>query len=85
MKVLFFAYLRDKAGTSEMSVSPPETVTDVTGLIAWLRTEHDGPAKALKDMAAVRIAVNQTYAKPEQTIGPDDEIAFFPPVTGGRS
>ena len=55
----------------------------VAELVAWLRDRGPGHAEALKDLSSIRVAVNQSYAKPGDPIGPDDEVALFPPVTGG--
>jgi len=83
VKVLYFARLREKAGTAEEDVSPPAEVMDVGGLIGWLRDRGGGPAAALADLSTVRIAVNREHAGLDHAVGPDDEVAFFPPVTGG--
>ncbi len=83
MKVLYFAWLREKAGRAEEQVAPPGTVTTVQALIDWIRERGGGPADALGDMAAVRVAVNQEYAMLDHPVKPGDEVAFFPPVTGG--
>jgi sulfur-carrier protein len=83
VKVLYFAWLREKAGLSEEDVAPPDTIRDVAGLIAWIRGRGGGPAEALADLAAVRVAVNQEFAALDHPVGAGDEVAFFPPVTGG--
>ncbi len=83
MKVLYFAWLRDKVGFGEESVTPPTDVGDVAGLVDWLRGRGGGHAEALADMAMVRVAVNQEYVTLDQPVAADDEVAFFPPVTGG--
>ena len=53
------------------------------GLLDWLKGRGPGFAEALADLSVVRVAVNQEFAEPDQAIGPNDEIALFPPVTGG--
>lgn len=83
MKVLYFAWLRQKAGVGEEEVSPPPEVKDVSGLIAWLKQRGPGHAEALADLAVVRVAVNQDYVPLDHPVKPGDEVAFFPPVTGG--
>ena len=83
MKLLYFAWLKQKIGTDSEEVSLPDGVSDVAGLMTWLKGRGDGYAVALKDEAIIRVAVNQTYAKPDTPIGDSDEIALFPPVTGG--
>lgn len=83
MRIVYFAYLREKAGFAETEVSPPPSVRDVRGLIEWLRTQGEGHARALADMTHVRVAVNQSHAALDQPVGAGDEVALFPPVTGG--
>ncbi|MDJ0893713.1 MAG: molybdopterin converting factor subunit 1 [Alphaproteobacteria bacterium] len=83
MKVLYFAWLKTRTGVAEEEVTPPAEVRDVAGLVDWLRTRSDGHAKALSDLTVVRCAVNHEHTGFDHPIGPEDEIALFPPVTGG--
>ncbi len=83
MRLLYFAWVREKAGTGHEEVTPPAGVTDVAGLIAWLRRRGGGPADALADLRLVRVAVNQEYVALDHPVEGGDEVAFFPPVTGG--
>ncbi len=83
MKILYFAWLRQKIGTDAEDVALPAGVGDVAGVIDWLRGRGGGYAEALGDDAIVRVAVNQAYAGPDTPVGDDDEVALFPPVTGG--
>jgi molybdopterin converting factor subunit 1 len=83
MKLLYFAWLKQKTGCAEEEVQPPAEVTTVAALMDWLETRGGGHADALADRAAIRVAVNQEYARPGDPVKPGDEVAFFPPVTGG--
>ena len=83
MKVLYFAWLRTRAGVAEEEVTPPADVRTVGDLLAWLRLRSDGHAAALKDLAIVRVAVNQDFARLDHPVKAGDEVALFPPVTGG--
>jgi len=83
MKVLYFAWLRAKAGTGEENLTPPADVTTVAALVDWLKTRSAGLAEAFADMRLIRVAVNQDYVGLDHPIKAGDEIAFFPPVTGG--
>jgi len=83
MKVLYFAWLRSKTGVAEETVAPPPGVTTVAGLIEHLKARGGGYEDALRDLSCVRVAVNQEFAELDQAIGAGDEIALFPPVTGG--
>lgn len=83
MKVLYFAWVRERIGTDCEEVSPPAAVGDIGSLVTWLRNRSEGHAEALADLARVRVAVNQEAVGTEHPVGPGDEIAFFPPMTGG--
>ncbi len=83
MKVLYFAWVRQKTGIGSEDVSPPEDVRTAGELLAWLRQRSDGHAEALADPASLRVAVDQQHADPDTDITKASEVAFFPPVTGG--
>ena len=83
MRVLSFAWLRQKIGLSEEEIAPPATVRDVASLIDFLAARSPGHAEAFANRAVVRCAVNQDFAGPEAPVRAGDEVAFFPPVTGG--
>lgn len=83
MKVLYFAWLRQRTGIGEEEVSPPDSVKDVAGLVEWLRERGPGHAEALSDLSSIRVAVNQEFATLKTAISEGDEVALFPPMTGG--
>lgn len=83
MRVLYFAWVRQKVGMAEEEVSPPAEVRDVAGLVAWLAARSPGHAAAFAQAKQVRAAVNQEFATPDMPVRAGDEVAFFPPVTGG--
>jgi len=83
MRVLYFAWLREKIGVAEEDVAPPPEVTSVAALIDWLRARGPGYAAAFAQQKLVRCAVDQEFAAPDMAIAGAAEIAFFPPVTGG--
>ena len=83
IKVLYFAWLRERVGVAEEDVEPPEGVGTVGALQDWLRGRSDRHAAALVTGTTVRCAVNQEFAGPDAAVGAGDEVAFFPPVTGG--
>jgi molybdopterin synthase sulfur carrier subunit len=83
MRVLYFAWLRSRVGVASEEVEPPPAVTDVAGLLDWLATLSPGHQAALADRRVVRVAINQDYAQPDAAVKAGDEIAIFPPVTGG--
>jgi len=83
LTILYFAWLRERTGLAEEKVSPPETVRTIADLIIWLTARSPGHAAALAHMKTIRCAVNQDFAAPDTSLKPGDEVAFFPPVTGG--
>ena len=83
MRILYFAWLRQRAGVGEEDITLPEGVHDVAGLIEWLKMRGPGYAEALKDLDAIRVAVNQEFAGLDTAISDKDEVALFPPMTGG--
>jgi sulfur-carrier protein len=83
LSVLWFAWLRERVGVAEETVSPPRHVRTVADLMTWLSELDQRHASAFANPQTVRCAVNQEFADPMTLIQPGDEIAFFPPVTGG--
>jgi sulfur-carrier protein len=83
VKLLYFAWLRTRTGIAQEEVTPPAEVADVAGLLSWLKGRGPNFAAALADPAVVKVAVNQEYVKPDHPVRAGDEVALFPPVTGG--
>jgi sulfur-carrier protein len=83
VRVLFFASLREKLGSSAEEIDAPPTVTTVGALREHLRERGGAWADVFAPNKAVRAAVNQSMAQPGARIKAGDEVAFFPPVTGG--
>ena len=83
MKLLYFAWVRQKVGIGEEEFSPSAGVTNVNALIETLRRRGGGYAEAFRDSSRLRCAINQEHVGFDARLGPDDEVAFFPPVTGG--
>jgi molybdopterin synthase sulfur carrier subunit len=83
MKLLYFAWLRTRIGIAEETVEPPPGIATVGALVDWLKGRGPGFAEALKNHKLVRVAVNQEYVGWDHPVARGDEVALFPPVTGG--
>ena len=83
VRLLYFAWVRERIGRAEEVVSVPEGIATVAELMDWLR--HRGPefAAAFADPKVIRAAIDQAHVKPGAPIAGAREIAFFPPMTGG--
>jgi len=83
VKLLYFAWVREKAGLAEESVDLPAEARTVSDLIAWLRTRGPEYVAAFERADVIRAAIDQTHVKHDAPVQGAREIAFFPPVTGG--
>lgn len=83
IQLLYFARLRELFGTGSENVDLPDEVRTLADLIAWLSTRGGVWAEQLAPGRAYRMAVNQDMAGPEAALRDNDEVAIFPPVTGG--
>ncbi|HET6182894.1 MAG TPA: molybdopterin converting factor subunit 1 [Acetobacteraceae bacterium] len=81
--ILYFAWLRERVGRAEEKLALPPGVSTVGGLIEHLVGLGDGRPAAFASRNVVRCAVNQDFAGLDSKVAPGDEVAFFPPVTGG--
>ena len=83
LKILYFAWVREKTGKSEEIVDVPASVGTVAELIGWLKGLGPEYAEAFARADVVRAAIDRAHVKPSASLTGAREIAFFPPVTGG--
>lgn len=83
MRMVYFAWVRERIGIGEEEVAPPGDVASVADLIDWLAARGGGHAEAFADRARLRAAVDQSFVPLDSPIAGAREIAIFPPVTGG--
>ena len=83
MKLVYFASVRQTLGKSEETIAVPTGVATVGELAAFLAAQGPAYAAVFADPAGLRAAVNQVHARFDVPVGDADEVAFFPPVTGG--
>ena len=82
MRVLYFAWLRERIGLAREEVDAPEART-VADLVAHLKGREARYEAAFKDLSAIRVAVDQEHRDFDAPLAGASEVAFFPPVTGG--
>lgn len=83
IRIIYFARLREDMGIAEEMYDLPGETRDVGGLRAQLAARGGASAKALGEGKAVRVSVNLELARSDTPVKAGDEVAFFPPVTGG--
>lgn len=83
MRVAYFAWVRERMGRAEETVALPDAVATVAGLIAWLAARDEAGGLAFAEPERIRAAIDGVMAGPEAPIAGADEVALFPPVTGG--
>jgi molybdopterin synthase sulfur carrier subunit len=83
VKLLYFAWVREKIGRSEENVVLPGFVQTVGDLLSWQKSRGPEYADAFARAEIIRTALDRAHAKPSTQIAGAGEIAFFPPVTGG--
>ena len=84
MKILYFAWVRDKIGLDSEEFDLPSEIVTAGEFIEWFKTRGDTCAEVIGASDTVKMAINQEYAGPENAISNEDEVALFPPVTGGK-
>jgi molybdopterin synthase sulfur carrier subunit len=83
VKILYFAWMREKTGKAEEIVDLPSGTATVADVVAWLTARGPEYAEAFARPNVVRAAVDQRHVPPTASVAGAREIAFFPPVTGG--
>ena len=83
MKLLYFAWVRERVGKPEEEIELPAGVATIGDLMAWLSRRGEEYAHAFENPKVIRAAVDRAHVKAETAIAGAREIAFFPPMTGG--
>jgi sulfur-carrier protein len=83
LKIVYFAWVRERIGRTDETVEPPAGTKTVADLVAWLRTRGEEYEYAFENPQLVRAAIDHEHVKPQAPLGDAREIAFFPPMTGG--
>jgi molybdopterin synthase sulfur carrier subunit len=83
VKLVYFAWVRERIGLPEEEVELPAGVETVADLVRWLKGRGEEYAYAFENEGLVRAAVDRVHAKPGARLAGAGEVAFFPPMTGG--
>jgi sulfur-carrier protein len=83
VRLLYFAWVKEKTGIAAEDVALPVDVTTVSELMGWLVTRGPEFANAFARTDVVRAAIDQTHVRHDARLAGAREIAFFPPLTGG--
>jgi molybdopterin synthase sulfur carrier subunit len=83
VKLLYFAWVRERIGKPQEEIELPPGIATVGDLMGWLAKRGDEYAHAFENPKVIRAAIDRTHVRPEAAIAGAREIAFFPPMTGG--
>jgi len=83
VKLLYFAWLRERIGKGEEVVEPPAGVTTVADLMGWLAGRGEEYAFAFENPVVIRAAIDRAHVRASAPVAGAKEVAFFPPMTGG--
>jgi molybdopterin synthase sulfur carrier subunit len=83
VKLLYFAWVRERIGKPAEEVELPAAIATVSDLIAWLSGRGETYAHAFENPKVIRAAIDHAHVKGDAVIAGAREIAFFPPMTGG--
>ena len=83
MKIVYFAWVRERVGKAEEELAPPHSVATIGELMRWLAQRGEEYAHAFENPKVIRAAIDRAHARSETAIAGAREIAFFPPMTGG--
>jgi molybdopterin synthase sulfur carrier subunit len=83
VKVLYFAWVRERIGKADEEIDPPSAITTVDDLMTWLAKRGEEYAHAFENPKVIRAAIDRTHVRADAVIAGAREIAFFPPMTGG--
>ncbi len=83
MKLVYFAWVRERIGRTDEEVELPADVATIADLVRWLKGRGEEYEYAFENEGVVRAAIDQVHARPNAPLAGAREIAFFPQMTGG--
>ena len=83
MKILYFSWIKDKIGKTHEDIQIKDNIKTIDDLIAYLKKSNESYEKVFKDTSSIKVSINMETANFKDQINNNDEVAFFPPMTGG--
>jgi molybdopterin synthase sulfur carrier subunit len=83
MRLVYFAWVRERIGRAEEEVALPAEVATIADLVRWLKDRGEEYAYAFENEGVVRAAIDHVHVRADASVRDAREIAFFPPMTGG--
>ena len=83
LRMIYFASVREAIGAGEELIDPPPEAATVSALVDWLAATSPAHAAAFADRARLRAAIEGRFVPLDALLGEGQEVALFPPVTGG--
>ena len=83
VKILYFAWVRERVGKAEEIIEPPAGIATIGDLMGWLAGRGEEYAHAFDNPKVIRAAIDRAHVKADAAIAGAREVAFFPPMTGG--
>lgn len=83
MKIRYFAWVRERTGIDEETIERPDGVNNATELMTWLSKRGENFEAAFQEPEIIRVAYDQLHVTHDAHLDDVNEVAFFPPMTGG--
>ena len=83
MKILYFSWIKDKIGKTHEDIQIKDNIKTIDDLIAYLKKSNESYEEVFKDTSSIKVSINMETANFKDQINNNDEVAFFPPMTGG--
>tara|TARA_X000000950_G_scaffold265402_1_gene339636 strand:+ start:416 stop:667 length:252 start_codon:yes stop_codon:yes gene_type:complete len=83
MKILYFSWIKDKIGKTHEEIQIKDNIKTIYDLIAHLKKNNESYEEVFKDTSSIKVSINMETANFKDQINNNDEVAFFPPMTGG--
>lgn len=83
MKLVYFAWVRERVGKPDEEIDVPTDIETVADLIDWLKSRDQRYEHAFQDIGVIRVAIDRVHVPPATSLTGAQEVAFFPPMTGG--